>query len=713
MTRLNDILEKVQAYNPGADLNIIRKAYVYSALAHKGQVRLSGEPYLVHPIEVANIIADLKMDVASVTAGILHDTLEDTLTSMEELSTRFGEEVTTLVEGLTKISKISFKTSEERQAENFRKMILAMVKDVRVLIIKLADRLHNMRTLEFQRPEKQQAIARETLDIYAPLANRLGISWIKQELEDLSLRYLKPVIYAELEEKIALKKEESQEYIAKIIKIIERNLQHHKIDGTVTGRLKHLYSIYQKMVHQDITFEQVYDILAFRIIVNSIKDCYAVLGIIHSLWLPVPGRFKDYIAIPKTNLYQSLHTTVIGPDAEHFELQIRTEEMHRIAEMGIAAHWQYKEGYQLDDEERSQLDWLRQVLEWQGDVSNAGEFLESVKIDLFADSVYVFTPQGAVKELPKGATPVDFAYSIHTNIGDHCTGAKVSGKMVPLKYELKTGEIVEIITSNKQHPNKDWLHFVKTSKARNKIRHWIKKEEERRSIELGKELCEREFFRHKLSFNKDFKQGKFDKAAALFSLNNADNLVAAIGRGKISALQVLYKLYPELRKSGKQDKKGKDDSRQKKKRQSSEGITIKDIDDVMVRFAKCCNPLPGDPVTGFITRGRGVTVHRKDCKYVLKSDPERQIDVDWNLAQHATHQIKIRVLCEDRRGMLAELSTVISSEEANISDVKVSTNIDRNAVCMFEIGVTDLNHLQQVTNRLEQVKGVIEVQRLN
>ncbi len=713
MTRLNDILEKVQAYNPGADLNMIRKAYVYSALAHKGQVRLSGEPYLVHPIEVANIIADLKMDVASVTAGILHDTLEDTLTSMEELSTRFGEEVTNLVEGLTKISKISFKTSEERQAENFRKMILAMVKDIRVLIIKLADRLHNMRTLEFQRPEKQQAIARETLDIYAPLANRLGISWIKQELEDLSLRYLKPVIYAELEEKIARKKEESQEYIAKVIKIIERNLHHHKIDGTVTGRLKHLYSIYQKMVHQDITFEQVYDILAFRIIVNSIKDCYAVLGIIHSLWLPVPGRFKDYIAIPKTNLYQSLHTTVIGPDAEHFELQIRTEEMHHIAEMGIAAHWQYKEGYQLDEDERSQLDWLRQVLEWQGDVSNAGEFLESVKIDLFADSVYVFTPQGAVKELPKGATPVDFAYSIHTNIGDHCTGAKVSGKLVPLKYELKTGEIVEIITSNKQHPNKDWLHFVKTSKARNKIRHWIKKEEERRSIELGKELCEREFFRHKQSFNKDFKQGKFNEAAAQFSLNNADNLVAAIGRGKISALQVLYKLYPELRKSGKQDKKNKDDSRQKKKRQNNEGITIKDIDDVMVRFAKCCNPLPGDPVIGFITRGRGVTIHRKDCKHVLKSDPERQIEVDWNLTQQAIHQIKIRILCEDRRGMLAELSTVISSEDANISDVKVSTNIDRNAVCIFEIGVTDLKHLQQVMNRLEQVKGVIEVHRMN
>lgn len=713
MTRLNDILDKVRAYNPGADLNKIRKAYVYSALAHKGQVRLSGEPYLIHPLEVANIIADLKMDAASVTAGLLHDTLEDTLTSMEELSARFGEEVTTLVEGLTKISKISFKTSEERQAENFRKMILAMVKDIRVLIIKLADRLHNMRTLEFQRPERQQAIAQETLDIYAPLANRLGISWIKQELEDLSLRYLKPAIYAELEQKIARKKEESREYISKVIKIIERNLHHHKIEGTVAGRLKHLYSIYQKMVKQDITFEQIYDILAFRIIVHSVKDCYAVLGIIHSLWLPVPGRFKDFIAIPKTNLYQSLHTTVIGPDAEQIELQIRTEEMHHIAEMGIAAHWQYKESYKLDKDERAQLDWLRQVAEWQGDISNAGEFLESVKIDLFTDSVYVFTPQGAVKELAKGSTPVDFAYSIHSNIGDHCTGAKVSGRLVPLKYELKTGEVVEIITSNKQHPNKDWLHFVKTSKARNKIRHWVKKEEERRSIELGRELCEREFSRHKLSFNKEFKQGKFADVASQFSLNNAEKLLAAIGRGKISALQVIYKLYPELRKNGRQEKKNKEESRQNKKRQSNEGITIKDIDDVMVRFAKCCNPLPGDPVIGFITRGRGVTIHRRDCKHMLKSDPERQIEVSWKLGQQATHQIKIRVLCEDRQGLLADMTAAISSEEANISDVKVSTNIDRNAVCMFKIGVTNLKHLQRVMKRLEQVKGIIEVHRMS
>lgn len=713
MTRLNDILDKVRAYNPGADLNNIRKAYVYSALAHKGQVRLSGEPYLIHPLEVASIIADLKMDAASVTAGLLHDTLEDTLTSMEELSARFGEEVTTLVEGLTKISKISFKTSEERQAENFRKMILAMVKDIRVLIIKLADRLHNMRTLQFQRPERQQAIARETLDIYAPLANRLGISWIKQELEDLSLRYLKPAIYAELEQKIARKKEESREYISKVIKILERNLHHHKIEGTVNGRLKHLYSIYQKMVKQDITFEQIYDILAFRIIVHTVKDCYAVLGIIHSLWLPVPGRFKDFIAIPKTNLYQSLHTTVIGPDAEQIELQIRTEEMHHIAEMGIAAHWQYKESYKLDKDERAQLDWLRQVAEWQGDVSNAGEFLESVKIDLFSDSVYVFTPQGAVKELAKGSTPVDFAYSIHTNIGDHCTGAKVSGRLVPLKYELKTGEVVEIITSNKQHPNKDWLHFVKTSKARNKIRQWVKKEEERRSLELGRELCEREFSRHKLSFNKELKQKKFDEVAAQFSLNNAENLLAAIGRGKISALQVVYKLYPELRKSGRQEKKNKEESQQKKKRQSNEGISIKDIDDVMVHFAKCCNPLPGDPVIGFITRGRGVTIHRRDCKHMLKSDPERQIEVSWNLEQQETHQIKIRVLCEDRRGILADMTAAISSEEANISDVKLSSNIDRNAVCMFKIGVTNLKHLQRVINRLEQVKGIIEVHRMS
>ncbi|MBN2332897.1 MAG: bifunctional (p)ppGpp synthetase/guanosine-3',5'-bis(diphosphate) 3'-pyrophosphohydrolase [Deltaproteobacteria bacterium] len=714
MIRLNDILDKVSAYNPTADLNTIRKAYVYTALAHKGQVRLSGEPYLIHPLEVADIIADLKMDVASITAGLLHDTLEDTLTSVEELSARFGEEITTLVAGLTKISKISFKTSEEHQAENFRKMILAMVKDIRVLIIKLADRLHNMRTLEFQKPERQQHIAQETLDIYAPLANRLGIAWIKQELEDLSLRYLKPVIYAELEKKIAAKKEESREYIHKVITIIERNLHHHKIDGKVSGRLKHLYSIYQKMVHQNIGFDQIYDILAFRITVTSVRDCYAVLGIIHSLWVPVPGRFKDYIAMPKTNMYQSLHTTVIGPDGEHIEFQTRTEEMHRIAEMGIAAHWQYKEGYKLAEQERAQLDWLRQMIEWQGEVSSAGEFLESVKVDLFSDSVYVFTPQGEVIELAKGSTPVDFAYSIHSNIGDHCTGAKVSGKMVTLKYELKTGQVVEIITSKKQHPNKDWLHFVKTSKARTKIRHWIKKEEERRSIELGKELCEREFSRHKLSFSKELKQGNLQEIPAKFSLNTTDTLIAAVGRGKISALQLLYKLYPELRKKPQQEKKKETaGSSAKKKRRSSQGIVIKDIDDVLVRFAKCCNPLPGDRVIGFITRGRGVTIHRPDCKHVLKSDPERQIEVSWDLKQQATHRIKIRVLCEDRKGMLAELSAAISSEEANITDVRVTTNIDRHAVIVFETGVTDLKHLRKVIGSVEQVKGVIEVHRLN
>ncbi|MBW1645489.1 MAG: bifunctional (p)ppGpp synthetase/guanosine-3',5'-bis(diphosphate) 3'-pyrophosphohydrolase [Deltaproteobacteria bacterium] len=712
MIRLNDILDKVAAYNPAADLNAIRKAYVYTALAHKGQIRLSGEPYLIHPLEVANIVADLKMDVASIIAGLLHDTLEDTLTSAEELSARFGEEVTNLVDGLTKISKISFKTTEERQAENFRKMILAMVKDIRVLVIKLADRLHNMRTLEFQKPEKQKIIAQETMDIYAPLANRLGISWIKQELEDLSLRYLKPAIYADLEKRIAQKKEESQEYIGKVIKIIERNLHYHKIDGSVSGRLKHLYSIYQKMVQRNITFDQIYDILAFRIIVPSVKDCYAVLGMIHSLWVPVPGRFKDYIAIPKANMYQSLHTTVVGPDGEHIEFQVRTEEMHRIAELGIAAHWQYKEGFKLDEQERSQLEWLRQMLEWQGEANSAGEFMESVKIDLFSDSVYVFTPNGEVKELPKGSTPVDFAYSIHTNIGDHCAGAKVSGRMVPLRYQLKTGDVVEIITSSKQHPNKDWLNFIKTSKARTKIRQWVKKEEERRSIELGREFCEREFARHKLSFNKELKQGKLDEVARRFSLQTADALLAAIGRGKISARQVINRLYPELRQAAKQEKKSREGEK-RRQRTPGEGITIKDIDDVMVRFAKCCNPLPGDPVIGFITRGRGVTIHRPDCKHVLKSDPERQIEVTWNLDRQVSHNIKIRVLCEDRKGILAEISAAISCEEANISSVRVSTNIDRNAVCFFTIGVTDLTQLRRVINSVERIKGVIEVQRLH
>lgn len=712
MIRANDIIDKVADYYPAAEFDIIRKAYAYSAYAHRNQVRLSGEPYMIHPIEVANILAEMKMDVASIAAGLLHDTLEDDpMTSIEDLSLRFGDEITTLVEGLTKISKIEFKSSREHQAENYRKMILAMVKDIRVLIIKLVDRIHNMRTMDSQKSSRQEAIAQETLDIYAPLANRLGISWMKQELEDNSLRYLQPAIYKELEEKVASKELENRAFIDKIITLVQRNLSHNDIKAQVAGRLKHFYSIYRKMMRRDIAFEQIYDIIAFRILVANKAECYNVLGIIHSLWRPLPSRFKDFIGIPKANMYQSLHTTVIGPDGRHVEFQIRTLEMHQIAEMGIAAHWHYKEGYQLDDHDRQQMDWLRQMIEWQQDVDSPGEFLDSVKIDLFSEAVYVFTPTGEVKELPNGSTPIDMAYSIHSKVGDHCSGAKVNGKLVPLRYQLKNGEMVEIVTSKRQHPSKDWLGFVKTSKARTKIRHWVKKEEERRSIELGREFCEKAFSRAKLSFNQALKNGKMQAAAEEFSLLHAEALLAAVGRGKLSARQVINRIFPELRKA-KKDKDKKEDKKAARK-QPRDGISIKDIDDVMVRFAKCCNPLPGDDVVGFITRGRGLTIHRRNCRHVDKSNSERYMEVSWNLERSTAHLVKIRVMCEDVKGMLIAMGTAISSQEANIASGSLSTTIDQKALCLFEIQVNDLEHLKQVKQALRAVKGVYQVTRVS
>jgi GTP pyrophosphokinase len=712
MIRANDIIDKVAVYYPAADFDIIRKAYAYSAYAHRNQVRLSGEPYLTHPIEVANLLAEMRMDVASIAAGLLHDTLEDDpMTSIEDLSLRFGDEITALVEGLTKISKIKFKSSREHQAENYRKMILAMVKDIRVLIIKLADRVHNMRTLEFKKSARQVEIARETLDIYAPLANRLGISWMKQELEDGSLRYLEPAIYKELEEKVARKELESRDFIERIIKIIRRNLDHYHIEGEVGGRLKHIYSIYRKMVRRNIAFEQIYDIIAFRILVDSKAECYNVLGMIHALWHPVPSRFKDFISMPKANMYQSLHTTVIGPEGRHIEFQIRTFEMHQIAELGIAAHWHYKEGYQLDDHDRKQMDWLRQMIEWQQEVESPGEFLDSVKIDLFSEAVYVFTPAGEVKELPNGSTPVDLAYAIHSNIGDHCTGARVDGKLVPLRYQLKNGEMIEILTSKRQHPNKDWLGFVKTSKARTKIRQWVKKEEERRSLELGREIFEKAFIRQKLSFNRALKEGRLQEAAEAFSLKSADALIAAIGRGKLSPRQVLNRIFPELKETRK--KKTRKNEEKGEKRPVRDGISIKDIDDVLVRFAKCCNPLPGDDVVGFVTRGRGMTIHRRNCRHVRQGNPERYMEVEWNLERSREHNVKIRVMCEDIKGMLVALGTAISSQDANIASGSLKTSIDRKAVCFFEIQVHDLDHLKKVKQALRSVKGVYQVARIS
>jgi GTP pyrophosphokinase len=712
MIRLNDILEKVHRYLPDADIALIEKAYVYSAKVHQGQIRLSGEPYLSHPLEVAAILADMKMDLASVAAGFLHDTVEDTYATLEDIEQNFGPEIAALVDGLSKISKMTLTTREEQQAENFRKMLLAMAKDIRIVIIKLADRLHNMRTLDPLIPESQIKIAQETLDIYAPLANRLGIDRIKTELEDLAFRYLHPEEYRSLASEVAWKKEEREKYIQEVSSIISEKLSSYGLKGRVGGRPKHFFSIYRKMQSQNLTFDQVYDIIAFRIILETVKDCYEALGIIHSLWKPVPGRFKDYIAMPKANGYQSLHTTVIGPYGERVEIQIRTEEMNRTAEEGIAAHWQYKEGKVFDPKDTRQFAWVRQLLEWQQDLRDPREFMETVKIDLFPDEVYVFTPRGDVKQFPIGSTPVDFAYSVHTQIGHQCVGAKVNGKIVPLRYLLKNGDIIEIVTSSNHQPSKDWLKFVKTSRARTKIRQWVKAEARERSVDLGREICEREFKKYHLDFNKMVKSEEMKKIVGDFSYQTFDDLMAEVGYGNISSKQILGRLIPpEKLETGR-----KEDSRLRrlaqKLRGEPSGIQIRGIQDMMVRFAKCCNPLPGDPISGYITRGRGVTVHTADCPNVLGSDPERLIQVSWNLQEKAVHAVRVRVLCTDKKGLLAEISSALAASEVNILRADIHTTEDKKAVFNFELEVHDLKHLQNAFRAMSKLKSVLKVERL-
>jgi len=712
MIRLNDILEKVSRNFPGADLSLIEKAYVYTAKVHQGQVRLSGEPYLIHPLAVAAILADMKMDIATVVAGLLHDTVEDTFATLEEIKELFGPEIAALVDGLTKISKMTLATHEEQQSENFRKMLLAMSKDIRIVIIKLADRLHNMRTLQYLPPETQVKISQETKDIYAPIAGRLGIDRFKTELEDLTLPYLHPEEYRRLMTAIAWKKEEREKYIQEVSSIISEKLASYGLVGRVSGRLKHFYSIYRKMKAQNLEFEQVYDIIAFRIILSSVKDCYEALGIIHSLWKPIPGRFKDYIAMPKANGYQSLQTTVIGPYGERVEIQIRTEEMNRTAEEGIAAHWQYKEGKTFDPKDTRQIAWVRQLLEWHQDLRDPREFIETVKIDLFPDEVYVFTPRGDVKQFPIGATPVDFAYSIHTEIGHQCVGARVNGKIVPLRYELQNGDIVQIVTSPNHQPSKDWLKHVKTSRAKTKIRQWIKSEARDRSVDLGKEICEREFKKYHLDFAKFMKSVDLKRVMEDFSFQSVDDLLAEVGYGNISCKQIVGKLVP----AEKLEKDKAEDSRLKrlaqKFRREPSGIQIRGVKDVMVHFGKCCNPLPGDRINGYITRGRGVTVHTADCPNILGSDPERLIQVSWNLQEKAVHSVRVRVTCNDKKGLLADISTALASSDINILRAHTLTTEDRRAICDFQLEVRDLKHLQNAFRTLTKLKDVQKVERM-
>jgi guanosine-3',5'-bis(diphosphate) 3'-pyrophosphohydrolase len=711
--RLQDIIDKVLSYHPEPDIDLIEKTYVFSAQVHKGQLRLSGEPYLTHPMEVAALLADLKLDNVSVATGLLHDTVEDTLTTIEKIEEFFGKEIASLVDGLTKISKIHFHTSEEKQAENFRKMILAMSKDIRVILIKLADRLHNMRTLNFLPPEKVVELAQETLDIYAPLANRLGIFWIKNELENLCLLYLRPEVYHDLAKQVASKEKEGEKYVAEVIEIIKNRLKEFGIQGEVQGRSKHLYSIYRKIQIQHLDFDQVYDLVAFRIVVENIRVCYETLGGIHSLWKPVPGRFKDYIAMPKANMYQSLHTTVIGPAGKRIEVQIRTQEMHHIAEQGIAAHWKYKEGKDIEKKDDAQFAWLRQLLEWQQDLKDPREFLDTVKIDLFPDEVYVFTPKGAVKEFPRGATPVDFAYSVHTDIGHCCTGARVNGKLVSLKYQLKNGDVIEIVTSPQHKPSKDWLRFVKTSRARTKINHWVKLEERERSVKLGREICEKEFRKHGLNFSKLSKKEIMGSYLSELRLKNEEELLASIGYGRISAKQLVYKFISpeELEKRENEESKIKKVARKLTGERKS-GILVKEIDNIMVKFGKCCNPLPGEKIKGYITRGRGVTIHNYGCLYIQGCDQERLIDVTWDQREKFVYPVKIEVISVDKKGLVAAISSSISLAEANISNASAHAIEDQKAASTFELEVKDLKHLQNIIRSIEKVKGVIKVNRL-
>ncbi|WP_447979632.1 RelA/SpoT family protein [Candidatus Nitrospira bockiana] len=714
VTNLDQLITRLHSYSPEAEAEMVRRAYEFSAKAHAGQMRQSGEPYLQHPLAVAGVLTALRSDVTAVVAGLLHDTLEDTLATPDELEQLFGKEVVRLVDGVTKIGKIPFRNYEEKQAENFRKMVLSMADDIRVVLIKLADRLHNMRTLEHLHEAKRQQIAQETLEIYAPLANRLGIGWIKNELEDLCLKYLKPDVYATLKMRVAKRDEERQAYIEDVIRHVKAAMSESGLKAEVHGRPKHLYSIYQKMERQSISFEEVYDLTALRVITDVKMNCYAILGLIHSLWRPVPGRFKDYIAIPKSNGYQSLHTTVVGPKGEHVEFQIRTEEMHRIAEHGIAAHWKYKERGQVDDKDGKVFSWLRQFVEWHQDLTDNRQFMDTVKLDLFHDVVYVFTPKGLVKEMPKGSTPVDFAYAIHTEIGDHCVGAKVNGKIVPLKHQLGSGDTVEILTAPTQVPHKDWLKFVRTSRAKTKIKHWLKIEEQKRSIEIGRRLLEREFRRHDLPHAQTLKSDQLLQVARELGHESVDELAAAIGYGRLSTAQVVGRLLPRPEGERSAAVEEVPEVKPHPAKPAEKGVKVKGGRDLLMQLSRCCNPVPGDRIMGYITRGRGLTIHSVGCPNLeaLDYDKERLVEVDWDTSAPSIHNVKVSVLAVDKPGVLANVSSSISGSEANISRAEITTREDQKAQLDFVIEVTDTSHLARVLKGIERVDGVITARRV-
>ena len=724
VTRFRELMKKLRENRPNDDLDLVKKAYEFSQKHHAGQSRASGEPYLVHPLEVGNVLADMKMDSVSIAAGLLHDSVEDTSVTTVEIRQEFGEQVAHIVEGVTKISKIDFSSREEAQAENLRKMMLAMVDDIRVVLIKLADRLHNMRTLEHLDPDRQQKIARETLEIYAPIAHRLGMGKIRGELEDLGFKYLDPIGYEQVRAAVESRRKEGEAFMARVEGVLRDGLKEAGITGRVESRIKRLYSIHKKLQRQRISVDQVYDLYAMRVITNSVQDCYAVLGIIHNLWRPVPGRIKDFIAMPRPNFYQSLHTSVITEDGTPFEIQIRTEEMHKMAEEGIAAHWKYKDGpVSAQDEQR--LAWLRQVVEWQRDVSDPNEFLSTLKVDLYPEEVYTFTPKGKVVVLPRDATPVDFAYTIHTEVGHTCVGAKVNGRMVPLRHKLHSGDIVEILTQPGHKPSRDWLALVKSSRSRNKIKHWLNVHQRERAIEIGRKLIEKEARKYRIAL-KEIKDEALLKVASGYGLGKADDLMAGIGYGKYSARQVLARLLPpgvtptiegEIESSDELgDKTGTIASVVRRVfGGEQDAITVKGQGDMLVYRARCCNPIRGEGIIGYITRGKGVAVHSINCSNVtnLLYEPERKIEVGWarDETTPTAYPVKLTVFCDDRFGMLKSITSVIGDAKSNIRNISARTANSQASVEVV-LDISDLKHLEQIIAGLRKIPGVHEVHRL-
>jgi guanosine-3',5'-bis(diphosphate) 3'-pyrophosphohydrolase len=715
---LDNLLQDVKKEHPHFPLKPIQRAYELANDAHGPQLRKSGEPYIVHPIEVVRILLKMNVDLPSIVAGLLHDTVEDTLIKLDQIEKDFGKDVAFLVDGVTKLSKLSFRSKQAAQAENFRKMMIAMSRDVRVILIKLADRLHNMRTLQFMAQEKQLLIAKETEEVYAPLAHRLGINWIKTELQDLALRFTKPEVYFKLVQLVAQTRDSREKYIQEVIKIIDEKMKENEFGQyEITGRPKNFYSIYSKMEKQQLTFEQIHDLLAFRIVTEDIRSCYQALGLIHSMWKPVPGRFKDYIAMPKANLYQSLHTTVIGPKGQRVEIQIRTEDMHRIAEQGIAAHWTYKEDGSVDRKDIEKFSWVRNLVEEHESLEDASEFLHTVKVDLFEEEVFVFTPKGDVVALPKGACPIDLAYAVHSAVGSKCVGAKINGRLVPLRHQLESGDSVEILTSEGQSPRKDWLDFCVTSRARSKIRAFVKKAERDQSRELGEKLLEREFRKGKQNLQKHLKTKEFEEAARQVGAANEEDLLIKVGYGKLlasDAYKSLAKLLGLVESTTVEEARSDISStptRSPSSRSGSGPVIVQGMDNLLIRFARCCSPIPGEPIVGFVSRGKGISVHAASCQKALDLDPMRRFELEWDTQSAKEFQVGVRVTTVDRPGMLADITKIISEAGANISNAKVQMHSDRKANILLEVGLRGLRELQQLLIRIEKIDGVISAER--